>query len=229
MKVALFPFALLLSVLVAKPDVLVLRNGQVLNGKVLQQDPKGVLFQLEYGTFNYPKASFKQVQIDAAANAGNSESTLFPNWGAIITEFAKQKWATSVRQTPATVIDTGILKHVPYISFQAASGGYELNIYGDPDDPAGFELGVRSYLLDKAEAKSNCVAFVSLLLNDEAEGTIVRQLNWAKDSSSEDGVTFEITPPSDPDAYGGWWISIYSEAMLDAMRASDSELNVISH
>ena len=41
-------------------------------------------------------------------------------------------------------------------------------------------------------------------------------------------MTFEITPSTAEDAYGGWWISVYGEAGLDKVRASDKELKAIT-
>src|SRR5262249_52131303 len=41
-------------------------------------------------------------------------------------------------------------------------------------------------------------------------------------------LTFEITPETAPDAYGGWWVSIYDEALLDQSRATEKELKAIT-
>jgi hypothetical protein len=43
-----------------------------------------------------------------------------------------------------------------------------------------------------------------------------------------EGLTIEITPPDAPDAYGGWWISIYFEDKVNGIRASEAELKAIT-
>jgi len=142
-------------------------------------------------------------------------------------EFAsKQVWATSIQQIPATVIDRGILKNVPYQSFKC--GDYELNIYGDPDRPACLEIGVRNELLKNTEAKNNCVEFIKAMLDRSDDRAILLSLKRDKDLKKQAGMTFEITPETDEDAYGGWWVSVYDEALLDASRASEKELNLIT-
>jgi hypothetical protein len=45
-----------------------------------------------------------------------------------------------LEQIPATVVDRGPLRHVPYLSYRA--GHVEFNAYGDPDAPACLEIGL---------------------------------------------------------------------------------------
>jgi hypothetical protein len=150
-----------------------------------------------------------------------------PNYAATIIRLAAQDWATGLRQIPATVIDAGILKNVPYKS-QRAGGDYEINVYGDPANPAGFEIGIRGKLLDDEQAKKNCVEFVASLLSNSEDKATVRGLKIAKDLIVRNDLTFEITPSTAEDAYGGWWVSVYGEAGLDKVRASDKELRAIT-
>src|SRR5258708_6978135 len=132
----------------------------------------------------------------------------------------------SIQKIPATVIDKGILKDVPYQSFKC--GDYELNIYGDPDRPACLEIGVRNELLKSVEAKSNCVEFIKAMLNRPDDQAVLLSLKREKDMKRRAGLTFEVTPETDEDAYGGWWVSVYDEALLDSSRASEKELNLIT-
>jgi hypothetical protein len=82
--------------------------------------------------------------------------------------------------------------------------------------------------LSNADAKQHCIDFISSILGDGFDATIVRQMNRNKDLVQRHGVTFEVTPATDPDAYGGWWISVYDEKLLDTARASDAELAQIA-
>jgi hypothetical protein len=214
-------------------DVVIMKSGQVVSGTVLQQDEKGVLIKLDYGTFTWPNSLVKDVQREL----DSKDSTLLespdsgkriPSWGRIISELAKRSWARELKQIPATVIDQGVLRNVPYVSFRCAYGGYELNIYGDMDSPAGFEIGVQKHLLNNAEAKSNCVELIYSILVMETDRQIVYRLDWKKEVVKKDGLTFEITLPTEPDSYGGWWVSVYDEHTLNKARASDKELRTIT-
>jgi hypothetical protein len=138
----------------------------------------------------------------------------------------KQQWVTDLQPIPAVVIDKGVLKNVPYKSYQA--GNYEINIYGDPERPAGLEIGVYNELLKSVKAKSNCIDFLAALLASSADQQLLRSLQLTKDSKERDGLTFEITPETDEDAYGGWWVSVYSKPLLDVGRASDEDLKGIT-
>jgi len=135
--------------------------------------------------------------------------------------------AKGVKQIPSTVIDKGVLKNVPYTSYRA--GEYELNIYGDPDAPACFEIGVNGALVTNADAKRNCYDIVGAILNDSASVNFLKSLKPEGDKKVRGGITYEITPPTAEDAYGGWWISLYSEALLDKSRASAEEMAKITN
>jgi len=131
--------------------------------------------------------------------------------------FAASPWAGDLRDVPSTVIDKGVFRHVSYASCRA--GEYEMNVYGDPEAPAGFEIGIHNELLKSDEAKRNCLELISRLLDNPADRALLASLNRDIDKKVRSGITFEVTPPTAEDAYGGWWISVYDEALLDRLRA----------
>ncbi len=139
---------------------------------------------------------------------------------------AGRPWARDLKQIPSTVIDKGVLRHVPYTSYRA--GEYELNVYGDPAAPAGFEIGIHGDLLKRVEAKKNCFDLVAGLLDDPADRLLAASLKQDVDKKARGALTFEVTPPTAEDAYGGWWVSVYSEAALDRSRATPQELAKIT-
>ena len=228
-RLAVAAISIILALLLDSPlkaDVVILQSGSIITGKVLQQDDEGVLIQMDYGTFRYPPSMVKDVRKEAAELATNSlAGQRIPNWATIISKLATNGWAHELTQIPATVIDNGILQDVPYISFRCNSGGYEINIYGDLDNPAGIEIGAINYLVKNNEAKSNCVNFICSVLANDDDKKVVRALNWnPKDLQKTNGMTFEITLPSEPDSYGSWWISVYDESELTNARASGADL-----
>ncbi|MGD0059679.1 MAG: hypothetical protein ABSD58_09710 [Verrucomicrobiia bacterium] len=150
----------------------------------------------------------------------------FPKSSEIAVLLGKQPWISGLRQIPATVIDKGIMRNVPYLSFQ--SGDYELNVYGDPNNPAGVEIGIYRSLLNDDTAKKGCIEFISKLLPEQAHRTALRNLDHKKDLVTSGAMTVEITPPTDEDAYGGWWVSAYYVSALDYFRASPAEIAAIT-
>jgi hypothetical protein len=214
----------------AKADVIILEKGNVITGNVLQQDSDGILIQMDYGTIRYPTSWVKDVKKETVTTSTNSPGRQrIPSWAKIISMLATNEWAHELKQIPASVIDNGILKDVPYVSFRCNASGYEINIYGDLDNPAGVEIGAVNYLLKSDDAKSNCVNFISSVLASADDKKIVQGLNLKiKDVEKRDGMTFEITLPSEPDAYGGWWVSAYGESTLATARASGPELLAIT-
>lgn len=139
---------------------------------------------------------------------------------------AARPWAKDLRQIPSTLIDVGTHRHVPYTSYRA--GDVEMNVYGDPAKPACVEVGLLGRLLHDEEARRTCLAFLNSLLSNPEDSRVLGSLKIDADRKTRNGWTFEITPPTAPDAYGGWWVSIYDEKALDKARATPEELKKIT-
>lgn len=228
---ALWVVAFLLSFRCAA-DVVILSRGQVLSGDVLKQNDDGVVIKMDSGTLSFSQSSVKDVRLTSTDGAGHAldlpETNRIPSWGKIVSAISKPAWASDLRQIPATVIDNGVLENVPYVSFHCAGDCYELNIYGDPDNPAGVEIGALKNLVNNDRSRSNCVAFISSILSDWGDKRIARDLARTKEIVTNEDLTFEITLPDEPDSYGGWWISVYNEPALEKARASGKELLTIT-
>jgi hypothetical protein len=226
---ALIGFGLWLQPLL-KADVVVLQNGSVITGNVLQQDGDGVLIQMESGTYRFPLSSVSDVKKEAAAapHVSNNGKRI-PDWAQIVSLLANTGWSQGLKQVPATMIESGVWKNVPYVSFRCRSGGYEVNIFGDLNNPAAVQIGAMSYLSQNAEAKSNCVNFICSVLASADARKIVRSLNWnQKDTQKNAGMTFTTTLPGEWGSYGGWWVSVYNDSALANAQASETELLVIT-
>jgi hypothetical protein len=132
-------------------------------------------------------------------------------------------YADLPKQIPATVIDNGILAFIPYSSFRIGADR-ELNIYGDPADPACVEFGVYHSLLNSDAEKRRCIAFLQQLV----PGIDLGEIALARGKMLRSGLVAEITPPTDPDAYGGWWISLYSLKKLHEARGTRENVTIVS-
>jgi hypothetical protein len=168
----------------------------------------------------------RTIKIGAGGAWQLSTTNRIPDFRTTIFLLSQQPWATNLEQIPATVIDKGILRNVPYISFRCGTD-YEVNVYGDLDHPAGIEVGVYRKLIEDRSARANCLGFVASLLRDADEETL-RGLGMQQGLKARNGLTFEITPPTAEDAYNGWWVSVYDEVRLNSSRASEKELGQIS-
>ncbi len=213
-----------------KADVVVLQNGRVFTGNILQQDSDGVLLQMASGNFRYPLADVREARKEAAtAPHVSANGKVIPDWAQIVRLLASNDWATGIRQVPATVINYGKYNHVPYVSFRCASGGYEINIFGDLNNPAAVEIGAMTYLKDSDTAKSNCVNFICSTLANADDRKMVRALSWnQKDVEQNGGMSVETLMPGEWGSYGGWWVMVFDRAALTNAAASDAELFAIT-
>lgn len=208
---------------------LILTSGRKIEGELVREDRNELVVHGERGTLGISRqyvdsyeTEQRTVELEPApappaARPGSAQEEVagprLSDWKACLAVLTGRPWATDLRQIPATVIDEGVLRHVPYVSHRVAN--FELNVPGDPDAPAGVELGIVAQL-------------VADLLLDEKDCVLVRRLDRTADVQKRAGMTFEITPPDAEDAFGGWWISVYDEQLLDKARAASHELEQIT-
>jgi hypothetical protein len=217
----------LLGFSTAFADTIVTASNRIMTGTVIQTNGEDVLILTRFAAFNFSAANIKEIKTEPVDAIESSSTNKLPDFQKAIVFLSKQPWAKNLTPIPATVITKGILRNVPYTSFRCAND-YEVNIYGDLENPAGIEIGIYRKLLNDSSAKSNCLKFITDLLAQSEDKEIVQGLNLNKDLKTLNELTFEITPPTDEDAYDGWWISVYSEKQLNAARASDEEMGLIS-
>lgn len=208
-------------------DTIVLSNDQPIGGKIIQTNGDDVLILTSVEAFNYSHARIKQIETEPVNVAEPSSISRLPDFQTAVSFLSKQPWATNLTPIPSTVIDNGILKNVPYSSFHCGAD-YEVNIYGDLQNPAGIEIGIYRKLPANDSAKDNCFNFISSILEQPEDRQVVRSLNRTKDSKTRNELTFEITPSTAPDSYGGWWVSVYLENQLNQDRASDTDMQQIT-
>jgi len=201
-----------------------LKNGETIEGTLLKEGEGGSLVQIKYGTVTVSTGDVASVEKKGDAPEALPGAGRLAKWDRCVHMIAGRLGALPA-QIPATVIDRGIMKNVPYLSHRA--GEYEFNVYGDPDQPAGLEVGL--YSPDPSDAaRKHCLATMLTVLNDAADRNFLMTLSLLEAKETRAGLTFEVTPPTAHDAYGGWWISIYDDRALQRQRASDRELAQIS-
>ena len=224
---------LLWSICVACPlfpthgDTATFVNGRTVAAMIVRTNGEDLLVMTDHFAFNCSKSSIKEIKIQSLEFAGSRDTNRIPAFQTLFPRLASQGWATDLRAIPATLIDSGVLSNVPYLSFRCGED-YELNVYGEPEQPCGVEIGVYHSLTNDPSAIANCVDFLAQIMSEAADARVVHRLNLSKDKKTRDGLTFEVTPPSDADAYNGWWVSVYSERGLEAARASAEEIKNIS-
>ena len=145
-----------------------------------------------------------------------------PTASAALEHLRSLSLGKGLEQIPATVVDRGPLRHVPYLSYRF--GHVEFNAYGDPDAPASLEIGL--FGAPDPGVRAQCRDALASLLQDAADRRLLQDLDRGKQTRA--GLTAEITPESAPDAYGGWWVSVYDLKALDASRASEAELKGVT-
>jgi hypothetical protein len=211
---------------IGSADTIRLKNGGSLEGVIVKEADGALVVRLKYATVTIDRSDIESIEKKAPEDAPAGKGLRLPRWDRCIEVVAARPWSGELRQIPATVIDKGILKNVPYMSHKC--GNTEFNLYGDPDEPAGVEIGITRDLLKSDAAKKECLDVVVALLADPKDAAALRSLDLKPGKIEREGLTFEVTPETAEDAYGGWWISVYSPKLLDEARATDEELRKLT-
>jgi hypothetical protein len=206
------------------PDSLVLKNGETVHGLIIKNSVDNVLMQEKYEERSYPKSEIVRIldepDIGIAFTDLERKGSL-PSWRVIANDLRTHDAIKSLIQIPATAITIGDFKNVPYLSFRV-NRDIEMNIYGDPSDPAGLELGIYGSRVGDSKLQHTLRAYIAGYLTTRAELAALYSLDFKGGLKKAGEITFEITPKTAPDAYGAWWISLYNVKALAQARLTDA-------
>ena len=209
------------------PDKLTLKDGSVHNGLIILNTRDSVTIQSEFEEFVIPKSDI--LRIDDSKDALYTEAGRrgdLPAWRVIANDLRTHDGIKTLEEIPATIIDTGVFKNVPYKSFRV-NQDLELNVYGDPNDPAGIEIGIYGRRAGDQKLRRFLRSYLAGYLTNTEEVAALYSLGLQQGLATAGMLTIEITPPDAPDAYGAWWISLFNKKDLAAARLDAKEYAVL--
>jgi hypothetical protein len=206
------------------PDSILLKNGETISGIIVRNSADAVWIQEGYGISQHPKSEI--IRIRNAADIGmefTDTNTIgdLPSWRVMVNDIRNNDRITLLEQVPATAIDNGLYKNVPYLSFRV-NELLEMNIYGDPDDPAAIEFGAYGRAAGKDEIRRALRAFLAGFLTSRKEVSAIYSLPFSGGEKCIGTLCVKIIPATAPDSYGGWWISLFNPGKLTSSRMSDA-------
>ncbi len=198
-------------------DQIMLKNGTRVSGTILAQSKDRVVMRIGEGNVIYPKKTIWRIYEDITDRPPDPRVLgldELPPWWVPLSDLFSEDWVNSLKSVPAGAVAEEPLRNVPYLSFRA-NNIYEMNIYGDPSDPAGIEIGYYGNLwFYSRDAQKRCRQFLSSYLTSLRQLQTVYKLDADGGRETVSGLTIQITP----NVYGGWWIAAWSEAKLAAAR-----------
>ena len=212
------------------PDSIVLKDGRTIHGLIIKNSVDSVLMQEEFGERTYPKSEIVRVrdEPDTATYFTEliSKGTL-PSWRVMANDLRTHDQIKSVVEIPATTVTVGTFRNVPYLSF-LVNRDVELNIYGDPNHPAGVELGIYGSRKYNEKLQKTLRAYFAGFLGSREEVAALYKIGLTKGKATAGTLSFEITPPTAPDAEGAWWVSLYNLKTLDAVRLPKAKYDALT-
>lgn len=207
----------------AEPDSVLLKDGSTQRGVIVKNSADAVFLQQRYGISEFPKSNIVRIfdGVDVGMEFVEAEKKGdLPSWRVMVNDIRNNDAIKSLIQIPATRIDNGYLKNVPYLSFRI-NDYIEMNIYGNPDDPAAIEFGMYGKLVSSDKMRRVLRSFMAGFLSSRKEVGAIYSIPFTGGEKSAGDFRIRITPASAPDAYGGWWICLYNPKTLAAARVGD--------
>ena len=208
------------------PDTVVLNDGTTLHGLIIKNNAKEIVLQEHKGEQLIPKSYIRRIEDQGHCQlyfADIIDPHKLPPWQMIVQDLRTDDNIRTFEQIPPTTIDRGYLRNVPYLSFRI-NKHTEMNVYGNPEDPACLEFGVYEHGKEKITMFKKMIReYLAGTLQSRAEIAALYALKECGDERQVGTLRFRISPPTSPDAYGGWWISVYDPKRLDKVRVSDAE------
>lgn len=212
------------------PDTIVLNDGSKLRGLIIKNDAETVTLQERMGEVDIPKSNISRIEDQGEAGvyfADMIDPGKLPPWRMIVQDLRTDDNIHSFKEIPATEIDNGYLKDIPYLSFRI-NKHTEMNVYGNPEDPVCLEFGVYERGEQITRFKKIIRAYLAGCLESRAEIAALYALDEKGDERQVGNIRFKVLPPTAPDAYGGWWISMYDPKRLEKARVSETEYKKVT-
>lgn len=212
------------------PDSLVLKDGTTVNGIILKNSWNSILLQEQTEEKTYPKSEIVRIRDEADTGMYFTEVNRrgeLPPWRVIANDLRTNDAVKELVEIPATRITWGRFKNIPYKSFRV-NNNIELNIYGDPENPAAIEFGIFGLRSGVDKLRKILRAYLAGFLSSHEEIAALYALDFKGSTREVDGLVFEITPKNAPDAQGAWWISLSNGKKLARAQVNDAEYALVT-
>ena len=206
------------------PDTIFMNDGRVLYGLILRNDAQKVTLQQKMGEVEILKSDIRRIDDEPDLGvyfADIVDPGTLPPWRMIVQDLRTDDSIKSFRQIPATTIDNGYLKDIPYLSFRI-NERTEMNVYGDPNHPVCIEFGIYERGEKVTQFKKIIRAYLAGILTNRKEVGALYSLDEKGGQIRVKNFIFKVTPPDAADAYGGWWLAIYDPSRLEKARIPDA-------
>lgn len=207
------------------PDTIFLKDGTTVKGIIVENTSDAVTIQQDYSEVRVAKEDIVRIRDeadDAAYFASMHRKGTLPPWRVIVNDLRLHDKIKSFEQVPATVIDVGEYMNVPYQSFRI-NNDIEMNIYGDPDDPAAVEMGVYGLRKNDRRLHQMLRQYLAGYLTSRDELRALYSIPPTGGSADAGDMRLSVTLPGAPDSFGAWWVGVSNPKQLDRIRMSDKD------
>ena len=209
------------------PDRIIMKDGGVEEGLVIKNDAATIVLEQPSGDRIIQKHDIQRID-DANKNlsyfADLTNRDKAPPWRMMVQDMRCNDAVKSFMQIPPTKINGGYLENVPYLSFHV-NDCWEMNVYGNPKDPACVELGAYAHGEKLKRFQAIARQFFAGYIGSRSGLATLYHLDLQGDEERAGKFIYKVQTPSDPDSRGGWWLSIYDPVRLKKARVSDAVYN----
>lgn len=204
-------------------DGVTLKDGTQLRGLIVRNTKDSVTLQQEYSERIIPKEDILRISDhpDILYTDAPKKGDL-PAWRVIANDLRSHDQIKTLVEIPATAIDQGPFKNVPYKCF-SVNKDLVLNIFGDPNDPAAIMIGIFGHRSGNQELRKTLRAYLAGFLTTRKEIGALYAVNLDGGIAEAGNMTFKIVPKDSPNSYGAWWIILCNEKDLADVRLDDAE------
>jgi len=200
------------------PDSVIFRDGTVLQGLIVRSTADSITLQQDFKERTIPKKWILRIRDEAntgAYFADTHRKGYLPPWRTIANDLRTHDGVRKLEQIPATVRTEGPMRDVPYMAFRV-NNEVELNIYGDPNDPSGIEMGIYGDHSRSETMQEALRTFLAGFLFSKEEIGKLYEISEGKAAVGK--MHFEVEERDGPGRERGWWISIFNPRRLADAR-----------
>lgn len=201
-------------------DSVTLKSGARVSGRILAQSKDRVFMEVGSGKVVFSKKAIRRIYEDITDKEPITRVMRpdeLPPWWVPLSDLYHSDWVNSLRVIPARPMADGPFHNVPRLSFRA-NQIYQLDIFGDPENPAALQIGYSgAFWFHSGDAQKRCRQFLASYLFARDQFEALYRLDRTGGQREAGGLTIE-TCRLKQGATPEWRVTIWNPARLAAAR-----------
>jgi len=203
-------------------DRVIFKNGQEVEGFIVRRDAETITLRRAGEEKTFSRTMIRRIDDTATAGAYfASTSQKLPPWKAIVNDLRTNEDIHILRMISSGREADGPFAGSPYVAFEI-NNSINLRIYGDPQNPAGLEIGLRGAKAGSHAERIALRSFFAGFLTQRSQIAALYALEMNGGEKSAANLHLAFGTQSEDLARPRWWLAAWDPSAMQIVSRDGS-------